>query len=82
MQIDLPKWISTNLDYRSFKRASESFVNEQLQEYFSDIIYTCRWKGGKEALQLSFILEHKSYVPGNILLQLLRYLSNGTAEHP
>ena len=44
-----------------------------MKEYFSDLIYTCNWKSG-DAIQLSFLVEHKSYLPETIHLQLLRYL--------
>jgi len=73
VQLYLPKWISHNLDFRYFKRSSDSYINDQLKEYFSDMVYTCKWKG-KEKIQISFLLEHKSYMPENILIQLLRYL--------
>lgn len=74
VQLYLPKWISTNLDYRSFKRSPDSFINEQLKEYFSDMVYTCKWKETGN-IKITFLLEHKSYVPNNIFVQLLRYLA-------
>ena len=70
----LPKFISKNLNYETLKIEPTTYVGENLKQYFSDIIYSVKWKDGK-SLQLSFLLEHKSYVPRNIYLQLHRYLT-------
>ena len=69
----LPKWLANQLDYDTLQYEPTSFVGESLSEYFSDIVYSCQFKGGKK-LQLTFLLEHKSYLPKNIYIQLLRYL--------
>ena len=70
----LPKWISGNLDYRTFKKSNTSFIDEKLKEYFSDMVYDCKTKKGKP-VKLSFIFEHKSFVPQNVYLQLNRYIT-------
>ena len=49
-----------------------SHVSPKLEEYFSDIIYACKFDG-QETL-LSLLLEHKSAVPKFPHLQLLRYM--------
>jgi len=72
----LPKWISNNIDYRTFKQDTTSYINEDLKEYFSDIVYSCNWKDGK-AIKVSCLLEHKSFAPQNIYIQLNRYLTEG-----
>ena len=69
----LPAWVIGNLDFRTFKLSNTSFIDEKMKEYFSDLVYTCNWKGGA-SLKLSFLVEHKSYLPETIHLQLLRYL--------
>ena len=45
--------------------------------YFSDVSYSCHWKAeaDKSPAQITLLLEHKSYLPDNIQLQLLRYLT-------
>jgi len=73
-KIYLPKWLDNKLDYSTLQHEPTSFVGEQLSEYFSDIIYSCRLIDGK-SIKLTFLLEHKSYVPKNIYIQLLRYLT-------
>lgn len=73
-QLYLPEFISKNLNYKTLKIELTSYVGENLKQYFSDIVYSVDWKNGKR-LKLSFLLEHKSYVPRNIYLQLHRYLT-------
>ncbi len=71
----LPSWIASHLDFSTLKKEPDSFINENLRQYFSDIIYSCQWKDREGSLKLSFLLEHKSYIPKNIFIQLLRYLT-------
>ncbi|MEM1124022.1 MAG: Rpn family recombination-promoting nuclease/putative transposase, partial [Bacteroidota bacterium] len=40
----LPEWLHEAIDFRTFKINTQSFVNENLDEYFTDIIYDCQWK--------------------------------------
>lgn len=74
VRLFLPDWIHKNLDYRTFKLNDQSFVNETLDEYLTDIVYDCNWKGSVP-IKLSFLLEHKSYPDKLTPLQLLRYLT-------
>jgi len=75
VQLFLPKWLTNNLDFRSFKLSPNSFISESLSEYFTDMVYEVRWKQKKEALFVSFLMEHKSYPDPKIANQLLRYLA-------
>jgi predicted transposase YdaD len=52
-----------------------SYVDEKLHEYFSDIVYTCSLKAGRE-IKISLLFEHKSYPIKYPHLQLLRYMLN------
>ena len=54
---------------------SGSYTNEKLDEYFSDIVYTCSIKGGSD-IKISLLFEHKSYSVKFIHFQLLRYMLN------
>ena len=75
----LPTWLANSLDYPTLKQASTSYVSETLRQYFSDMVYTCQWQAtdatNREVIQIALLLEHKSYQPKNIYLQLLRYLT-------
>ena len=68
----LPKQITSKLDFESLELVPGSHVSPKLEEYFSDIIYECKFEG-QETL-LSLLLEHKSAVPKFPHLQLLRYM--------
>jgi len=63
-----------NLDFRTLKREVASFVEPDLKEYFSDLVYSCRWKGNE--LRLCLLFEHKSYPVAYPHFQLLRYMLN------
>ena len=75
VQLFLPKWLTENLDFRSFKLSPNSFISEVLSEYFTDMVYQVQWKEKKEPLFVSFLMEHKSYPDPKIANQLLRYLA-------
>jgi len=74
----LQEFISTDivdrLDLSSLRQENVSFITDNLQEYFSDIIYSCHLNSGKQ-VRIVFLLEHKSYSDANLTLQLLRYLT-------
>ncbi|HHB78849.1 MAG TPA: hypothetical protein ENK85_06420, partial [Saprospiraceae bacterium] len=57
----LPKKYLEKLDLDSLERVSGSFVDEHLQELFTDMLYRCRLKDSDEELWMSILLEHKSY---------------------
>jgi len=76
----LRKFVSKDLlkglDLRTLKLENNSFVSPHLEERISDVVYSCKWKG-KEEVVLTFLWEHKSYVPDFPHLQLMRYLLDG-----
>ena len=59
----------------SLKLDAGSYTDEKLNEYFSDIVYSCSLKGGEE-INISLLFEHKSYPVKYIHFQLLRYMLN------
>ena len=75
LQGALPQAITSKLDMNSLEIDLNTYVDQQLQEYFADVIYTCSYRTGS-AVQLAFLFEHKSYVPQRPHLQLLRYMLN------
>ena len=68
----LPQQISKNLDLATLELQSDSYITPTLQDYYSDKIYTCNYKG-KTKITISFLLEHKSFPPSYPHFQLLRY---------
>jgi len=73
----VPKEITAQLDFRTLRLSSNSFVDEKLKEHISDLVYLCDFKDKREKSQkvrMSFLFEHKSYLPKFPHLQLMRYL--------
>ena len=70
----LPEDLRKLIDLETLKLEKESYVDEELSEYFSDIVYTCMYRSSPVKLVLLF--EHKSFVPQYPHLQLLQYKLN------
>ena len=63
-----------SLDFRTFKQENTSYITGKLEEYFSDIVWSCRLNNGKK-IKITFLLEHKSYFDKKVIIQFLRYLT-------
>jgi predicted transposase YdaD len=62
----MPPFIRNGLVFSTLSRETDSFVDDNLRQQFSDIIYSCNWRGSRgDPLRVSFLLEHKSFVPDN-----------------
>ena len=76
----MPKSITEKLDLRTLKIAKDTFIDENLKDHFSDIVYTCNWqKEGnkkKQQVKVCLLLEHKSNPSKYPHFQLLRYIVN------
>ncbi len=68
--------LTQTLDLSTLKIDNGSYVDEELQEHFADIIYTCARKDGKE-VKVCILFEHKSYDDKRLPVQLLNYMSLG-----
>ena len=67
----LPKQLSAKLNFTSLQLDNTSYIDEELKENFSDLVYNCKYKG-KKTIKISLLLEHKSYKPDYIHIQLLK----------
>lgn len=64
----------SQLNLNTLALAAESFITQEFQETFSDLIYTCETSDGK-TVRICLLFEHKSYNPGRrIYSQIGRYL--------
>jgi len=54
---------------------NNSFVDEELEEHFADILYTCEY-GDKSKVRIALLYEHKSYKEDYPHWQLIQYLVN------
>jgi predicted transposase/invertase (TIGR01784 family) len=69
-----PQEIKEKLNLKDLKRISESFIDDELEEYFSDIIYQTNLSNQETLVTLLF--EHKSYTVLFPHIQLLQYILN------
>lgn len=70
-----PENLRNNLNVSTLQLQNDSFTGEELDEYFSDLIYSCEYEG-KKTIRISLLLEHKSYIEDFPHFQLNQYLLN------
>jgi predicted transposase/invertase (TIGR01784 family) len=70
-----PEELKEKLDLSTLALDNNSYVDEELKETFSDIVYNCLYQGQKY-IKITLLFEHKSYVPDYPHLQLLKYMLN------
>ena len=72
LKVSIGEDFADNLVAGSYAEAKTDFIGRDLQEYYSDIIYTARV--GKTEYQFAFLIEHKSYPDKQVTFQILNYL--------
>ncbi|MEW6350771.1 MAG: Rpn family recombination-promoting nuclease/putative transposase [Thermodesulfobacteriota bacterium] len=70
----LPCHVWELLQPTSFRLCKDSFVDADLREYFSDLLYRVDFKEGQQGF-VYILFEHKSYPAPDIAFQLLRYMT-------
>ncbi len=68
----LPGEIDEVIDYRKMQLKNNTFIDEKLANYYSDLLYQTSIEG--EDAYLYFLFEHKSYLDRWAVLQLLNYM--------
>ena len=68
----LPPAIAATLDFSTLDLRPGSFLDEELQQYYSDLLFRVKLQTGRPA-HVYVLLEHKSYIEWFTGLQLLRY---------
>ena len=68
----VPQSILNIVDMNILEPQKDSFINKELEEAFSDLLF--RTKINNREGYIYFLFEHKSYVSKNITLQLLKYM--------
>jgi predicted transposase/invertase (TIGR01784 family) len=71
LQQFLPDYLLSSIDLDSLEICKDSFVEEDLREYFSDLLYKTTLSGRHGYLY--FLFEHKSHPEKRVALQLLSY---------
>ena len=69
-----PQELKEKINLKDLKRISESFIDDELEEYFCDIIYQTNLSNQETLVTLLF--EHKSYTVPFPYIQLLQYILN------
>jgi len=70
----LPENLVRNIKFEALELDNNSYVDEKLQESFSDIVYNCIY--GENEIKLTLLFEHKSQPDKDIYLQLMKYMLN------
>lgn len=80
LQQRLPSYIQEMTAFHTLEPQKETFINEALQERFSDLLFKAHFKD--KTGYFYFLLEHKSNPEKGIVLQLLTYMLQiwGTTE--
>ena len=68
----LPDKVLQLLDFDTLEIAKDSFIEKELQDYYSDMLYKVSVAGSSAYIYVLF--EHKSYFDKNVHLQLLGYM--------
>lgn len=69
----LPEAIVKEMKLDSLDLLKDTFVSEDLKEFYSDLIYKVELKGNDAYIYTLF--DHKSYVDKNLPIQLLKYIT-------
>ena len=69
----VPLNVAGKLDWESLKKTENDYLSSDLRHTFSDVVYECGY-GGKRKVLISLLIEHKSNVPHQPYLQLLKYM--------
>ncbi len=72
LEENLPPRIKASVDLDTLKICKDSFIESDMKEYYSDILYQAQF--GKETGFLYFLFEHKSRPDKHIFLQLSQYM--------
>jgi hypothetical protein len=64
LQGTFPPEILKKLDLSTLTQDNNSYIDEELKEHFSDIVYTCFCKD--KELRITLLFEHKSYATMSI----------------
>ena len=72
MKSYLPKSVLAKIDLDKLTIVKDTFIDKELREHFSDILYIVRYRDSE--LYIYLLFEHKSYPEPMVGLQILRYM--------
>ena len=68
-----PEKIKDKINFDTIQLDNTSYVDEELSEVFSDIVYTCEYED-KTSIKISLLFEHKSRYDKYHKIQILKYM--------
>ena len=72
IQAIFPEEILEKLDLTTLVKEPDTFSNPSMGNFRADVIYSCNF-GAQDKVWVTFLLEHKSFIPQNPYLQLIEY---------
>ena len=72
----LPKDLLDKLDLNTLEIDQNSYIDDELKETFSDLVWSCRLKNSQQERKIAFLFEHKSYKPAYPHFQINDYQRN------
>ena len=70
---NLPLDLAAKIDFRTLTPVKDSFVSEDFEKFFADLVFQCTLTDGQDA-SIYILLEHKSVPSPACAVQLLRYM--------
>jgi len=80
MEIHLPVRLRAICDFNTLKLENGSFVEENLRQYFSDILYSLKTVGGSTGY-IQVLIEHQSSPDKHMAFRLIRYAVAAMQNH-
>jgi predicted transposase/invertase (TIGR01784 family) len=74
IELSLPENVTKIFDWKTFTNEEDTFIDENLKEYFSDMLFSLKIKSGNE-IKIYILFEHKSYNDKKTWIQLFSYLA-------
>jgi predicted transposase/invertase (TIGR01784 family) len=79
MELHLPTDLRAICDLSTLKLESGSFVEDDLRQYFSDVLYSVKTMGGDGYVHV--LIEHQSSPDKHMAFRLLRYSVAAMQRH-
>lgn len=76
----LPANVADVVDLESLEHEPVSFVNEELERHFADVIYSARLVNSNRMAKVCFLLEHKSSHDKKAVFQMLHYVASAMLQ--
>ena len=80
MEIHLPPELRSICDFNTLKLENGSFVEENLQQYFSDVLYSLKTNEGEEGY-IQVLIEHQSSPDKHMAFRMIRYAVAAMQSH-